>query len=265
MARHKRADEKFYMDPIVTIVGGVIGLSLCVVAAKWWVRECRRVVPLPDDWPAHFEREFEDGAVIDAEGARPVTVSIVEAGAVHLPTGRVAVADPAFLHAEGCVLMRRVPEGRYGVRLSLATFEETGDARVGLAWIEFSNARPVRWEGARFEPTRVFGAPVERASFGVDSATACFASAEAAEALREVMARGWREWFDALAECLQEGPGTTSWGRADVDAARGLNAVVFSSGWGDGSYACWWGFDAQGEVCRLLVDLAVYEVEAEEW
>ena len=104
--------------------------------------------------------------------------------------------------------------------------------RSVLAWVKFSDAPVWRWEQAlsededvaSLEPGQMFGCPV-------DSGCACFAEpdAEQPEGLLD-------EGFD---ESIQAGD----------------HLVAFTSGWGDGKYACFWGLDADGATAVLTMDV----------
>lgn len=37
------------------------------------------------------------------------------------------------------------------------------------------------------------------------------------------------------------------------------NIIMFTSGWGDGFYASWFGYDAQGHVAALVTDFTVVD------
>ena len=40
---------------------------------------------------------------------------------------------------------------------------------------------------------------------------------------------------------------------------------MFQSGWGDGLYASWFGYDAQGRVVALLTDFNVVDWSKAQW
>nr|MCU0910302.1 DUF4241 domain-containing protein [Paracoccaceae bacterium] len=44
-----------------------------------------------------------------------------------------------------------------------------------------------------------------------------------------------------------------------VVTRAGLSMAVFSSGWGDGWYASYWGFDQSGCLCALVTDFGVLD------
>ena len=44
-----------------------------------------------------------------------------------------------------------------------------------------------------------------------------------------------------------------------LDHSTGLNMICFGSGWGDGSYACCWGYDANDSLVSLAINFYVLE------
>jgi hypothetical protein len=52
--------------------------------------------------------------------------------------------------------------------------------------------------------------------------------------------------------------GSTNWANIRLGDAVAPNIIVFSSGWGDGGYASFWGYDASGTVAVLITDFALF-------
>ena len=52
---------------------------------------------------------------------------------------------------------------------------------------------------------------------------------------------------------------TDTWGWANIvaDTASGANVICFHSGWGDGFYASYFGYDDAGAIVCLLTDFGV--------
>jgi len=86
--------------------------------------------------------------------------------------------------------------------------------------------------------------------YGVDTANGCFADldvmqvlityAETYECLRKTVNRSRVEWVDF-----------------PLDAAGSSNIIVFSSGYGDGAYPSYFGYDSSGEIVCLATDFGV--------
>lgn len=55
-----------------------------------------------------------------------------------------------------------------------------------------------------------------------------------------------------------------AWANVRPDADREENIICFRSGFGDGSYPSFFGFDANGQVCQLVTDFGLFYDEPEE-
>ena len=82
--------------------------------------------------------------------------------------------------------------------------------------------------------------------FGVDAGLGCFVDAEGVAAAKEAI--GWD--FEMFVGVDAEHPK-----KLDLDGRHTM--VIFSSGWGDGSYTSWIGRSAEGDVVCLVADLLV--------
>ncbi len=184
-------------------------------------------------------------------------VEAFDAGELGLPTGRLVACDPDRMQG-GFPLApfaRAVPPGRYPVRVCVARFP-AGGRRVALAVLMISGRRPVRFEPAfRADDDPATFEDGEFPAHGVDTGTSCFADARTVEALAaRCRDRAYlRDVFPGLFG-MQTG---TFWREDAVDADAGLNVIAFPSGFGDGAYASYWGFDALGEPACLVTDFGL--------
>jgi hypothetical protein len=196
-----------------------------------------------------------DGAVIDdPDGA--IRIEVVAAGELDLPTGRVIACDPGGLSDKDDLtpLARTVPPGRYPVQVGVANFNAGGRC-VALAALRLSPTPPVRFEPAArdgedlatFEDDEV---PVH----GVDSGASCFVDLRTAE---ELVRRNqdWDYLWNEYGKLLSLDGG--EWKNVAVDPESGLNLVEFTSGFGDGSYVSYWGFDGDGRAVCLVTDFGI--------
>jgi hypothetical protein len=146
-----------------------------------------------------------------------------------LPTGRIVACDPLFAPGEARPFARRVPPGRYPVYAS-----EVASGIAGV-YVRFTKDAILRWE------------PVARGSFAVETGFA---------AIMDETARR------ALANCSEPPMGSDpEWvaGSVKVDARSNANLVYFTSGAGDGVYACVWGLSARGKLARLAIDFGLLQ------
>jgi hypothetical protein len=171
------------------------------------------------------------------------------AGTLSTPTGSIVACDPlGGIEREPFAL--GVAPGHYPVELLLAA--DADDTRVALARVLFSAERPSSWclatwgdrDPRALRPGQVFG-------YGVDAGTGCFADAGAGAAFDA----GARE---ALLAGLQASYADT-WCSASWRGGGG-SLVAFSSGYGDGVYASWWGLDAAGRPGCLVTDFEIIDL-----
>jgi hypothetical protein len=107
---------------------------------------------------------------------------------------------------------------------------------------------------ATLKPGYIFGYPV-------DAGTGSFSDKAAGEAVTRMVNEGKLEreysqaWIDD-GEIAGKARGMNFY--LDV-AAGSANIIMFGSGWGDGFYASYFGYDAQGEVAALITDFQVMD------
>ena len=130
-----------------------------------------------------------------------------------------------------------------------------------------SERAAVRWEMATPQGQtlsalmtgEVFGYPV-------DFATGCFTDAdvlstlEANEATRTDVADESKQFYHRLDD-MQDKTYLPTWSWADliVDETTGANVIAFSSGFGDGFYTSYWGYDASDQRVALVTDFGVLD------
>lgn len=181
-----------------------------------------------------------------------------DSGSLLLPTGRIVACDPSVISGEEEAFVRTVPPGSHPVSLVLAADAE--QTRVAAAIVRFSDASPVSWERAR----TVEDDDLEMTGYGVDSATGCFLDSSAlAIVATELEPTG--QWDQLIEEALEVAP-DDEWFSANVPVSQSppTNAIAFSSGFGDGLYASWFGLDASGNAVCLLTDFEVVEMDAKQ-
>jgi len=226
----------------------------------------------PPPYAAVFDRAFASGFVVETRDeidgeARVETVPfrLLEAGMLKLPSGRISVADPFVALTESKPLDQAVPAGSFPVRLAVAEFP-AGGLRVAFARVDFSQAPVARWSMALAEgqDVRTFGND-EIFGYPVDSGTGSFfdpVAGKAAGALLESDPDAWEGWIKVgEANGAKIGPYFFL-----LDLPLGAaNAIMFRSGWGDGFYASWFGFDAEGNVAALVTDFTAIDWRTAKW
>ena len=198
--------------------------------------------------PSWLSTLLSDAAGVESSGG-PARVEVRNIGDLRLPTGRVIACDP-IVEPDLRPFALSLPPGTWPVGVTIAHLPG-GDQRIAAAWIRASTAPPVRWEAARIAG---MGDNPDSA-YGVDSGTGGFVSPEAAASLAARVDEGFMDELTAQMESVYVH--TRSWAVVPVGGTGGLNVAAFSSGFGDGAYASWWGYDEAGRIACLLTDFGI--------
>ncbi|MFG1779794.1 DUF4241 domain-containing protein [Micromonospora sp. NPDC049048] len=197
--------------------------------------------------PHGIELLFTPGTQVEYHG-RQLRLSAHHAGRLHLPSGRLIAADPSSLNLDAEPFDVTVPPGTYPVSVGLATFvDDPGHTRVTAARLDISDRPAVRWELALrngqdpldLDYQEFFG-------FGVDTGMACYVDADSADRVTDL----WRT-LDGLVEPRYR---TTDSG----------DMVAWSSGWGDGAYPTWIGYDTSHAITCFITDMLLFPTDSQD-
>ncbi len=234
----------------------------------------------PGDPPAYsdvFEKSFAPGfsvattATPEAGEPRTDTVAFktIEIGTLIIKSGRICAADPFVFLTDRKPFTQEVPNGQFPVRLAVGFHPagEVKDNRVAFARVDFSGAPVVRWSQALIEGQRLSDLkPGENFGYGVDAGTGSFfdpAASAAAKALLDKDENAWETW---QTEGEANGPKVIGPYSFVLMLALGdVNVAMFHSGWGDGFYTSWFGYDAEGKVAALLTDFNTIDWTQSKW
>jgi hypothetical protein len=206
-----------------------------------------------------FDAAFTPGTIFQCPTGGRIHVRQVEIGDLVLPSGEVVACDPSRLGRERDIVpfARTAPPGKYPVILSLMAGEEgVVDQGVACAMVRFTAAKPAAWEMAVHPGQDASALPVGQFfGYGVDAGMGCFIDKNTLQALAEEDAG---EFYHerVIGEMYKSGE-HRGWTNIVVDQKSGRNLAVFSSGYGDGVYASYWGLGAAGELCCLITDFAI--------
>jgi hypothetical protein len=181
-----------------------------------------------------------------------VTLRLKRIAELRLPTGRLVAADP-FVFMSPPHFELPLPCGVFPVVVSVLHWHD--DQRVAFAGIRFRDSVPVAWEMLtragqdlrNLEEGHFFGYPV-------NSGAGCFIDAAAAKILLRKM-KDDDEFFREMIAAMER-TYVHTWSWLDMPFGEG-NLVAFSSGGGDGVYANYAGFDAEGEISIVVTDFSV--------
>jgi len=202
---------------------------------------------LPD-----YSKLFIEGRKISSEYGVAI-LRTYKAGELFIPSGRIVACDAFVSHASP--FTTAVPPNSYPVVLSVAHFGDY-DQRVAAAMLKLRDAKPIKWEMAlnacqdlsSLREGEVFG-------YGVDSGTGCFMDIEAAQILTKS-----DNYSDLLmAELDKTYIDTWSWANIPLNPVSKANVIAFSTGFGDGVYASYFGYDEKGDMASLLTDFMLFD------
>ena len=209
----------------------------------------------------HFDLSalFVNGKEIDTEQGR-VTLRRRGIARLHVTTDRLIACDPGSPD-DAEAFTQAVAPGTYPVTLSVATYEDD-DSRVAGAMLRLRDGEPVRWsigllpdeDESQLGDDEIFG-------YTVESAHGCFMDSSAAISL--LRRHEEYENFDDHVAAELDKAYVDTWSYADIkpDPESEANIVVFSSGMGDGLYASYFGFDADGNLVCLVTDFSLFSEE----
>ena len=200
--------------------------------------------PLPCH--ADFDAAFTDGQRFLTEHGGILPVAVREVGRLVVTSGRIIVCDPSYGSGR-TPLERTISPGKYPVVLSSA------DGRICCAMLRLRKRKVVRWEmavwpgqsTADLEGDDYYG-------YGVDAGTAAFLDADQ-DARLDQLYEDDRGLFDHRAR-TRDDPFAGEWAERVFDEQSGGNLLAFTSGYGDGRYASYWGLDSKGEPVCLVTD-----------
>lgn len=192
-------------------------------------------------------------------------IVVVECGDLALPSGRLVAADP-FVTLRSRNRYYPVPPGRYPVRV---TIDETIAREMYLSVILAPDAEAAHEPLVPYTPEgQPLPAPGEDSYYGVavDAGTVCFVDDEAVRRGMPADPRSWGDLFDndtgASWFNIMDDPSHIRAGLANIPlplATDGANLILSHSGWGDGFYPVIGGYERDGRLVAVHIDLLVHQ------
>jgi hypothetical protein len=197
-------------------------------------------------YPAIFEAAFSNGTKA-TQGDITYAFYKLDIGKIKIESGKLIACDPVVMF-DASPFTQNFPIGDFPVQLAIATTHN--DERVAFSRIVFSNEPISKWEFALKNGQKPI--PLKDTSFycyGVDAGTGIFIDSIANTIFNKKDNSAWQDAFVRKAE--QNGY------RGYIYDFDGHNLATFSTGYGDGCYATYIGFDDHGEVCQVLTDFGL--------
>lgn len=234
------------------------------------------------NWQEMYERNREKfRCKIDLESyfkekkIGEMEIDVLNIGEINLPTGEILACDPLVDLEDAKTFIQRVSIGKYPVKISVVPSKEYGD-RYACVKVEFSKNKPVVYELAvtGVEENMDEAKEDEFYGFGVDAGMGCVVDKKAQEEYIKYWEKLVEEeeadnpfddiFDDLLVESAKKYPkyqreygDWANWIIPNTD----VNIPIFASGWGDGVYPCYFGYDKDGELCGFYIHFIDIEKE----
>lgn len=211
----------------------------------------------------YLNQLFQPGAQLQS-GPDTLTVSTVDAGMLVLPGGQIIAADP-FAGADTPALTHRVDPGQYPVTLSMVRYAHSPYDTIAAARLRIADSPAVTWQPAHTSGNAGSADPDEIYGYPVDSGNGAFMSPESARqfgrnlGLLGAVNFGYIREVSAAAQA--NAPNGGPWVNLVLEDASGANAILFQSGFGDGVYASYWGYDGDENLVCLVTDFGLFEID----
>lgn len=201
--------------------------------------------------PMLFETAFIKGTTEVREDST-VHLYGINIGNITISSGLITACDPILIDEYGIPFTQVFPKGEFPVQLSIA--KQGPEEYIAFARIKFSDAPVAKWEFALLkgqEPIPVGGKKSH--DFIVDGGYGIYTDHEAGRILN-------RDNLLSLNDSIyreMDKHNHYKW-RYNIHQFGDHNLAMFSTGFGDGRYASYIGFDSSGLPCRLLTDMNIF-------
>ncbi|MBO4494243.1 MAG: DUF2185 domain-containing protein [Clostridiales bacterium] len=188
-------------------------------------------------------------------------------GGISCPTGRIVVGDPIaflvkdFTDSHSPVLGRSIAPGKYPLLVSIFRSKTFG-LKYCLAKMQISEKEAVRYEPARPDNAKLAGCPVDAGTLSILDEKTFGEYQNFVKQWDSEHPDGniYDEYFRAIYEesakkfpdLQREAGDFIDWTIPETSSKM----YFFTSGFGDGLYTPFWGVDADGEVCELIIPMA---------
>jgi hypothetical protein len=214
------------------------------------------------DFRVSQEYEFQNEGESDNVEISTLAFTVKNLGRLKIKQGRIIACDPFEGYDDVSIkpIKADFPKGKYLCEVSVACIDESAEEYVGFARIRFSNELPVRWELAVRESENAADFTTKEFGYPVESGIGGFMDISAQREYKMCVKKNedyWDEIEDEMAEREEKACGSIIWSMDDS------NMALFPSGYGDGKYPSYIGYDEEGKICRLVTDFLIMDNDAE--
>ncbi|MCC6702307.1 MAG: DUF4241 domain-containing protein [Fluviicola sp.] len=205
---------------------------------------------LPKDsiptFPQIFETAFNDQTEVHQDTNNFIFTQL-ELGKIKINSGKIIACDPILMF-NAIAFENKFPIGNFPVQLAMAN--NKSDYRVAFSRIVFSENPVVKWEFALLpgqKPIDLIDSSIY--CYSVDAGTGIFIDANSNKLYDKFQENTWENVIINKMEKYNYTGYIHDFGNH--------NLAVFSTGYGDGCYATYIGYDSKGKICRLLTDFGL--------
>lgn len=249
-------------------------LKMVEMIREYWIKQARKT-QMQQGFEANLK--YISQTTINAEDINRQFMKTenryyLKAGEIDCPTGRIITADPlCYLPANKYCpeLNVSIPAGTYPVEVSICRNELTG-IRMCSARLKIKDSKAVKYVLSK--PTKESAIATGKegilSGFPVEAGMMTICDVQTAKEYREFLdawyqqnpdgnhyddyfASYFAQSYEKLPAYQREGGDFIEWVNPDTKHKM----VMIASGFGDGFYQSFWGYDKEDEICELLVPM----------
>jgi hypothetical protein len=201
-----------------------------------------------------------------------IPVEIHHLGDLNITSGKIVACDPMICLYDSLPFTKTVQPGKYPVIACKAKDAHDGH-KYAIVKLEFSKERATKWEMALAEEQDIDELTDDDECFGfpVDAGLACFCDAATQQLYNQFdsdfMDKNPKgNLYDDFMEAEfrknalnpHDSEAIGDWLNFYIPDKPDHNVIMFNSGFGDGTYACYWGTTDDGAICSLIIDFEVF-------
>lgn len=193
--------------------------------------------------------------IIDTEFGR-MQIEKIEAGKLKLKTGKIIATDPILMYDDECY-SEHVKPGTYVVNIYVGKTDNRKKQTVASE-LRINDNIPVKWEMAllKGESSKGFSHD-EFMGYEVENGLGSFMD----ESVMEILDVMDDVELDLYEKSIKDAVRNNEYSCADIliDKNNGSNIIVFATGWNEGTFPTYYGFDKNNKLARLVTDFMVIE------
>ena len=195
---------------------------------------------------------------------------ILNMGEIHFPTGEILVRDPlVFLQRDELPYFQKVPTGKFPLNTQVVEVEEDHYRYVSTR-VKFSDKKAVRYTEALIGNENLDDDLEEGNFFGffVDAGLATIVDVKTRDAFCDFQEKWYKEqpddaniyddlFAEEFAKSYKENPQFQREGGDWINFKipnTDLSIPMIQSGFGDGQYPVYFGYDENNEVCEVVIE-----------